>query len=79
MSIKSYVLLFLPLLLVLALSACDSDSSGNAQDMSDPDACPCFSAEDITDDAMGKDFFGCQLFQTRSLWLLIYPKDIQSL
>ena len=58
---KSISLLLLPLLILLMVTACDSDNSGMAQDMSDPNACPCFSAQDIIDDAEGKDFFGCSV------------------
>lgn len=61
MKINTKLLLILPLLLVMALAACDSDNNSNAQDMSDPNACPCFSAQDIKDDAMGKDFFACSV------------------
>jgi len=58
MSINSYLLLILSLFLLLALAACDNDSSGNAQDMTDS-TCPCFSAHDIKDDAIGRNFDGC--------------------
>ena len=60
MKLSSKLLLMLPLLFAIVLVGCD-DSSSNAQTMDDPNACPCFSAEDIKDDAMGKDFFGCSV------------------
>ena len=55
------LLLILPLMLVFAAAACDNDSSSNAAapPPEGADACPCFSAEDIKDDARGKSFFGC--------------------
>lgn len=59
MTANSKRFLVLPLILLFIFTACDSDNNSNAQDMSDPDACPCFSAQDIRDDAMGRDFFGC--------------------
>ncbi|GJM15010.1 MAG: hypothetical protein DHS20C13_03370 [Thermodesulfobacteriota bacterium] len=59
MRINSKLLLILPLLLVLALAACDSSTNSNAQDTDTDSACPCFSAQDIMNEAMGKDFFGC--------------------
>jgi hypothetical protein len=58
MKFNSKLLLILPLLMLFVLIACDSDSDGIAQDMTDS-ACPCFSAQVITDDAMGKTFDGC--------------------
>ena len=56
--------LILPLLLVLGLAACDNDNESNAMapvpgDDLEANACPCFTAEDIRDDAEGKKFFGC--------------------
>lgn len=58
MKFDSKLLLIMPLLILFVLIACDSDSDGNAQDMTDS-VCPCFSADNITDDAMGKTFDGC--------------------
>jgi len=58
MKINSKLFLILPLLVLFALAACDSDSNGNAQDMTET-TCPCFSADDITDDTMGRTFDGC--------------------
>lgn len=61
MRFNSKLLLILPLLFVITLAGCDSDNNSNAQDMSDPNACPCYSAQDIMDDAQGRDFFGCSV------------------
>ena len=56
---NSKIFLVLPLLFLVILIGCDSDNNGMAQDLGDSSACPCFSADDIKADAMGKDFFGC--------------------
>ena len=58
---RSKLFVILPMLMLLIMAGCDSDNNGMAQDMTDPNACPCFSAQDIKDDAMGKDFFGCSV------------------
>lgn len=58
-------LLLLPLLLfVFAISACDNDSSSNAQDMmEEPEElnCPCFTQDQIVDAFDGMNLVSCQV------------------
>lgn len=55
------LLFILPLLLLFTAAGCDSDNNSNAMPPAPEtsDACPCFSADDIIDDAQEKSFFGC--------------------
>ena len=65
MRIKSKLLLVFPLFLLFALAACDNDSDSSAQVVGGTESvCPCYTADDITDDAVNKAYDGCSFVPT---------------
>lgn len=60
---KSRLFLLPLLLLILAVAACDNDTSSNAQDIEMPEEldCPCFSRDDIVSAFNGIQLVQCQV------------------